>query len=285
MKNIIFAIILSVSFSCNQESKNELKVYSDNKELIDIYKKDQSDRTNIPMDWRTMQNNDRLREKRVEEMIDSNLVHTSLDYHNAALVFHHGRDSIAFEKAINLMKKSIELDSLASKWLLAAAIDRYLLSTNKPQIYGTQTSNKFDTTKVSDSERLAYGVPTLAQQKENDKFRHHKPLSRLMKEGISLDSLIYFIKQEDITKTQYDISERGINRFAYQIKKQGKIIYALKIFKLNTDLYPKRYNVFDSYGECLLNIGKKEKAIIAYKKSLELNPENRNARKVLLGMK
>ncbi len=37
------------------------------------------------------------------------------------------------------MRKSIELDSTAIKWLLAAAIDRELLSRGKPQICGTQS--------------------------------------------------------------------------------------------------------------------------------------------------
>jgi tetratricopeptide (TPR) repeat protein len=50
-------------------------------------------------------------------------------------------------------------------------------------------------------------------------------------------------------------------------------------------LYPRGSNAFDSYGECLLALGFKEKAIIAYKKSLELNPKNKNAEKVLSEMK
>ena len=33
---------------------------------------------------------------------------------------------------------AIELDSTKNKWLLAASIDRELMSRNKPQIYGTQ---------------------------------------------------------------------------------------------------------------------------------------------------
>jgi cytochrome c-type biogenesis protein CcmH/NrfG len=35
------------------------------------------------------------------------------------------------------------------------------------------------------------------------------------------------------------------------------------------------------YGECLLALGDKENAIKAYKKSLQLNPKNKNAEKVL----
>ena len=59
--------------------------------------------------------------------------------------------------------------------------------------------------------------------------------------------------------------------------KEGKKEEALKIFKLNTELYSNSFNTFDSYGECLLELGDKENAIIAFKKSLELNPENKNA--------
>jgi Tfp pilus assembly protein PilF len=52
---------------------------------------------------------------------------------------------------------------------------------------------------------------------------------------------------------------------------------------LNTELYPKGYNTFDSLGECLLLVGKKNEGIKAYKKSLELNPKNENARKIING--
>ena len=56
---------------------------------------------------------------------------------------------------------------------------------------------------------------------------------------------------------------------------------ALKIFKLNTELFPKGYNTYDSYGECLLKVGHLEDGLKAYKKSLELNPNNENARQVI----
>lgn len=66
---------------------------------------------------------------------------------------------------------------------------------------------------------------------------------------------------------------------------QGNNHAALKIFKLNTALYPSAYNTYDSYGECLLKLGKKEEAIKAYKKSLALNPNNDNAKKILTEIK
>lgn len=111
---------------------------------------------------------------------------------------------------------------------------------------------------------------------------NRKKLSELVNEGKSIDELVKFIKQEDLKKSKYDVSESGINSFGYQIMSQGLKDEALKIFKLNTEIYPEGYNTYDSYGECLLELGDKENAIIAYKKSLELNPKNKNAEKVLM---
>jgi hypothetical protein len=90
----------------------------DNPELVEMFKNDQADRTNH-IDWNIVQKNDSLREARVYELLDSNKVRTSTDYNNAALIFHHGEDSIAYRMAVELMKKSIELDSTRDKWFLA----------------------------------------------------------------------------------------------------------------------------------------------------------------------
>jgi tetratricopeptide (TPR) repeat protein len=103
----------------------------------------------------------------------------------------------------------------------------------------------------------------------------------LQDEGKTIDEIILIVKQGASKGPQYDLRENWINNFGYQLLNQGDKEEALKIFKLNTELYPSGSNAFDSYGECLLAIGQKEQAIIAYKKSLELNPKNKNAVKVL----
>jgi tetratricopeptide (TPR) repeat protein len=53
------------------------------------------------------------------------------------------------------------------------------------------------------------------------------------------------------------------------------------VFKLNTELYPNGFNTWDSYGECLLALGKKEEGIEAYRKSFELNPKNKLAEAIV----
>lgn len=79
----------------------------------------------------------------------------------------------------------------------------------------------------------------------------------------------------------YNVSEDAVNNFGYELVSKNLNNEALKVFKLNTQLYSNAYNTFYSYGELLLKIGKKEDAVKAYKESVRLNPENENAVKIL----
>lgn len=289
MQRIIFLATFIGFISCNSTNGLAQEKVVDNQELIEIYNSDQADRMNH-IDWNIVQKNDSVREARVYELLDSNKVRTSTDYNNAALIFHHGEDSIAYGMAVKLMRKSIELDSTRNKWFLAAITDRFLLSINKPQIYGTQyiklkdqsiVLSEIDTTKVTDAERIEYGVETLVQQREKIKNLNRKKLTELLDEGKTIDEIIQIVKQGGIKNSLYDLRENWLNSFGYQLVKQEKYEDALQIFKLNTEIHPNGYNTFDSYAECLLKLGDKENAIKAYQKSLELNPENKNAIKVL----
>ena len=289
MRSIILLAIIFGTISCNIKNDRVQDIILDNQELIELFKWDQADRTqHIDQDIR--QKNDSLREARVYELLDSNKVRTSIDFKNAALIFHHGEDSVAYGLAVKLMKKSIELDSTQDKWYLAALTDRYLLSINKPQIYGIQfkrledgtvVREEMDSTKITDAERIEFGVETLAEQREKIIHLNRKKLTEFLDEGKTIDELVLFVRNEDVQTSQYDLRETWFNHFAYNLMNEGKKEDALKILKLNTELYPDSYNTFDSYGECLLESGDKENAIIAYKKSLELNPDNKNAEEVL----
>lgn len=293
MKKIFYLILVIMIWSCknkNQQKHKKEIVETDNAELIEIYQTDQNDRMTDNIDWLEINKRDSLRRIRVHQLLDSGKVNTGLDFKNAAMVFQHGKDSTDYGLAVKLMKKAIEKDTTINKWLFAAATDRYLLSKNEPQIYGTQYQKfgdepwkrgEIDTTKISDAERIEYGVETLAKQREKVKQMNKKNLSNLLTQGKSIDDVIKFIKSEDKNETEFNISESGINNFGYDILEKGKNEDALKIFKLNTELYPKAFNTWDSYGECLLILGKKANGIKAYKKSLELNPKNDNAKKII----
>jgi hypothetical protein len=87
--------------------------------------------------------------------------------------------------AVKLMRKSLELDSTADKWFLAAAIDRDLMRRDLPQIYGTQYIKMgndapwelytLDSTKITNAERKEYNVETLAEQRKKVKKMNEKP--------------------------------------------------------------------------------------------------------------
>jgi predicted alpha/beta superfamily hydrolase len=85
----------------------------------------------------------------------------------------------------------------------------------------------------------------------------------------------YSIGIEDV------LSEREINRVAYGTLRAGKMEEAIKLFKLNVKTFPQSWNVYDSLGEAYMKNGQKELAITNYKKSLKLNPENKNALEML----
>lgn len=74
----------------------------------------------------------------------------------------------------------------------------------------------------------------------------------------------------------YELNEGEMNQIGYQLMGTGKIEEAAQVFKLNIDAFPKSSNVYDSYGEALMNLGKNDLAIENYRKSVELNPSNQN---------
>lgn len=110
-----------------------------------------------------------------------------------------------------------------------------------------------------------------------------KPLAKFMtkiikKEGI--DKGIQFYKtHKDLP--DYYISEQELIVAGYKFLHSGNATYAAEVFKLSTEVFPNKDNPFDSYAEALRALGEKEKAIKNYKKSLDLNPKNMNAVKML----
>jgi Tfp pilus assembly protein PilF len=63
----------------------------------------------------------------------------------------------------------------------------------------------------------------------------------------------------------------------YDFMSQNKMEEAGAAFALNVKLFPNSFNAWDSYAEYFLKIGDDPTVIKYYKKSLELNPSNKNA--------
>jgi len=67
----------------------------------------------------------------------------------------------------------------------------------------------------------------------------------------------------------------------YQLLGLEKVDEAIEIFKLNVEVYPTSSNAYDSLGEAYMNNNQKELSVKNYEKSIELNPKNANAIKML----
>ncbi|MES2777324.1 MAG: serine hydrolase [Bacteroidota bacterium] len=85
-------------------------------------------------------------------------------------------------------------------------------------------------------------------------------------------------------KNSYEASEREFIRMGYELLRSNQTSASLHTFESATRLFPDSWNAFDSYGEALMQSGKKQEAIDAYKKSLVLNPGNDHAKKALEGL-
>jgi hypothetical protein len=81
--------------------------------------------------------------------------------------------------------------------------------------------------------------------------------------------------------SSFVFDERAINDIGYYYLGEDDPDMAVVVFRYNVKTFPESYNVFDSLGEAYMIKGEKELAIYNYEKSLELNPHNDNAVRML----
>ena len=111
-------------------------------------------------------------------------------------------------------------------------------------------------------------------------------LEELVEAGRSVKEIVAVVREQDRADPTYDISEAYLNALGYYYLREAKTpADALQIFALNIELYPDAYNTYDSYGECLLALGREAEAIVAYERALALNPDHEGAAQVLAGLR
>jgi Flp pilus assembly protein TadD len=77
------------------------------------------------------------------------------------------------------------------------------------------------------------------------------------------------------------VDQAEFNWLGYRLLDQHRVHHAIQVFRWNVDLHPDAWNAYDSLGEAYVRAGKHEKAIQNYEQSLDLNPDNDNARRML----
>jgi tetratricopeptide (TPR) repeat protein len=94
-----------------------------------------------------------------------------------------------------------------------------------------------------------------------------------------------YAEMKDASSEEYYFDEAEMNRLGYQLINQDKLQEAIEIFKMNVELYPEAWNVYDSLGEGYMLLGEKEFAIKYYEKSMQINPDNTNGAAMLKRLK
>ncbi len=131
-------------------------------------------------------------------------------------------------------------------------------------------SYPWEVASYDDAVRLSKGTRLLSKNLEHD----------IADKGIDA-ALKAFDQGKSGGPSSYYIDENKINQLGYQLLNREKTAEAIEVFKLNVREFPKSSNVYDSLGEAYLKAGNRELAVQNYKRSIELDPTNRNAMDVV----
>ncbi len=170
MKKTTFAGFL---LACGTGSALHAAPLPDNDALQALFAADQAERKAEKIDWPALTKRDAERRSQVKAMLAAGTIRTPHDFFNAAMVFQHGQaaEDHALAFSLTTIARTLDPENGEAKWLSAASFDRYLVSHNMPQWYGTQsmiaygssteTLRPVDPNAVTDEERAALNVPRL----------------------------------------------------------------------------------------------------------------------------
>ena len=99
---------------------------------------------------------------------------------------------------------------------------------------------------------------------------------KLFQENTLPQTDTFLIKNAPFLKRKVK-NEVELNTLGYVLLAADEIEKAIIVFKLNTLFFPDSGNVFDSLGEAYLESGEVQLAVENYTKSLQLDPQNENA--------
>lgn len=92
---------------------------------------------------------------------------------------------------------------------------------------------------------------------------------KILNENIDEAIAYYYDIKKDTTN--YETSEGNLNQLGYLLLQNGNTNESLKIFKLNIDENPKSANVYDSYGDALLEKGDSINALMNFKRCFKMD--------------
>lgn len=123
-------------------------------------------------------------------------------------------------------------------------------------------------------------LDNMLQKAKSEAFK--KPYSVWLRNQINVVGISEAFDSLNLLLTKntsnYKCFESDFNMLGYEFYKAGNLQAAMAILKKNIDLFPESSNVYDSYAEALIAHGEYDSSIFYYKKALEINPNNENAK-------
>ncbi|WP_088889885.1 hypothetical protein [Leptolyngbya ohadii] len=155
-----------------------------NPELLRLFTEDQADRQppeGQAIDWSLIASRDAARLARVKELYNADVLQTGADYYHAALILQHGSEPEDYLLAHEFCIVAIGKGEERAKWLAAASEDRFLMSIDRPQRFGTQYRSEPDDPdrrvrlyatdpRVTDGLRREFNAPSLAEAQEREQL-------------------------------------------------------------------------------------------------------------------
>jgi CubicO group peptidase (beta-lactamase class C family) len=154
------------------------------------------------------------------------------------------------------------------------------VSTKNAVVYFANGSNGLSIAREILADAVGGSHPSL----DNLGYERYNAPSRLLLKSIIAGGAVSALetyRNERKTDTTKNINEQDMNSLGYDLIRIKRIDDALAVFKQNTDDFPASWNAWDSYAEGFMDKGDKELAIKYYQKSLELNPQSENGKKML----
>jgi len=102
--------------------------------------------------------------------------------------------------------------------------------------------------------------------------------ARQLFDRLKADTASYQFSENDINELGYDLIGRPSG---YRFPIVHRYAEAVAALQLNTELFPKSANAWDSYGEALLKAGRREEAVQMYRRALAIDSTFASARRML----
>ncbi|TSE04190.1 serine hydrolase domain-containing protein [Aquimarina algiphila] len=202
--------------------------------------------------------------KKIE--IEQSLVDEITGRYNA-----NGRIVEVFQKDNQLLYKNI-LDLEAEE--LIKVSDSSFVKRNSSRLVQFKPDSENQTLNLIYLNRNDGTIASTFVKMDTDK---KEPIEFLL-EGDFDKALNAYMVLKEHDSTYLTVTEDYLNDIGYDFFHADRMKLSQDVFKVNIMLYPDSYKVYDSYAEACMKAGKIDVAILNYTKSLELNPQNNDAK-------